>query len=128
MIVVPNSRPHGADITNVSELAHDLEHQADHLQKMVEHIAKARQVKEWDSERRKACLSKAVAIALPESKGVAAAEHVARASAGYVEAMRLLQRDLYEAEKVLLDYETTKIKWETARSLLSVHKAMINEL
>lgn len=111
----------------IAELMMRLAEAAEELEEMVEAVAKARQINTWDSERRRAALSKQVAPLLG-TNGVSAAEHLARASSEYVNAMRLLQVDLYEAEKTLARYETVKCRWESARSILSAQRAIAGNL
>lgn len=115
------------DVNDIAAIQQQLEASRDELAGMVDAVAKAKQIKEWDAERRRAALSKQVAPLLA-TMGVAAAEHSARASAGYVEAMRILQLDLYTAEKALAQYESAKCKWESARSILSMQRAIAGNL
>lgn len=111
------------DVNDVEKVISQLEAARSELEGMVDAVGKSKQVKEWDAERRRAALSKYVAPLLATS-GVSAAEHVARASKEYVDAMRILQLDLYTAEKTLAQYEAIKCKWESARSILSMQKAI----
>lgn len=115
------------DAHEIERVITALETSRDELSEMTNLVGKARQINSWDSERRRAALSKSVAPLLP-NMGVAAAEHTARASKEYVEAMRLLQKDLYEAEKVLAEYDACKTRFEAARSILSVQKSMMQNI
>lgn len=115
------------DIHDVTKITYELESARDELAGMVDDVGKAKQVKEWDSERRKAALAKYVSPLLASSS-VSAAEHTARASEGYIEAMRVLQRDLYDAERTLAQYEAIKCKWESARSILGMQRALAGNL
>jgi len=115
------------DADEINRIVTALEVARDELSGMTSAVGKARQINSWDSERRRAALSRAVAPLLA-TNGVSAAEHLARASEGYVEAMRILQRDLYDAEKTLAEYEAVKTRWESARSVLSIQKAIAGNL
>lgn len=115
------------DLHEIIRITGQLESARDELAGMTDAVGKSKQIKEWDSERRRAALSKHVAPLLA-SMGVSAAEHVARASEGYVEAMRILQRDLFDAEKSLAQYEAVKCRWESARSILSIQRAIAGNL
>lgn len=115
------------DVNDVEHIICQLEASRAELEKMTDAVGKAKQVREWDSERRRAALSKNVAPLLANN-GVSAAEHIARASVEYVNAMRLLQVDLYTAEKTLAEYEAVKCKWESARSILSMQKAIAGNI
>lgn len=123
---LPESYPQH-DYGDIAVIQQKLMEASDELAAMVDEVAKARQVKEWDSERRKAALSLQVAPLLV-SGSAAAAEHQARASEPYHKAMHALGLDLYAAEKSILKYETTRIKWESARSLLSIAKTITDRI
>lgn len=115
------------DAHDVERIISQLEQSRDELAGMVEEVGRAKQIKEWDAERRRAALSKQVSPLLANT-GVSAAEHIARASTEYVNAMRLLQTDLFMAEKTLARYEAVKCKWESARSILSMQRAIAGNL
>lgn len=123
---LPESYPQ-RDYSDIAQIQQALMEASDELSRMTDEVAKARQVKEWDSERRKAALSCQVAPMLGEGSA-AAAEHKARASDAYHKAMHALSTDLYAAEKAILKYETTRIRWESARSLLSIAKTITNTI
>lgn len=116
-----------SDFSDILRITAELESARDELGRMADQVAKAKQIREWDSERRRAALSREVAPLLV-SMGVSAAEHSARASESYVNAMRLLQRDLYEAEQMLAKYEAVKCRWESARTMASLQKAIAGNL
>lgn len=111
------------DIHDMARVMLRLEDAAAELASMTDDVAKARQINTWDSERRRAALSKCVAPLLA-TNGVSAAEHIARAMPEYVNAMRLLQTDLYEAEQTIAKYEAIKCKWESARSIMSMQRTI----
>lgn len=94
---------------------------SDELCRMSDDVAKARQVREWDSERRKAALSSQVAPLLA-TLSVSSAEHSARADVRYHSIMARLQLELLSAEKVITRWEALKIKWDSLRSCLSSSK------
>lgn len=94
---------------------------------MAQEVAKARQVREYDSDRRKRCLALAMKPFL-EDGSAAAAEALARASEEYQKSMKQLGNELVAAEKVIADYEATKIQWESARSLLAMQRDMTRNL
>lgn len=115
------------DIHDITKITVELESSRDELASMVDAVGAAKQVKEWDGERRRAALSKQVAPFLTDH-GVSAAEHMARATDGYINAMRLLQRDLFDAERTLAQYEAIKCRWESARSILGMQRALAGNL
>jgi len=109
------------DYGDIASFQRQMMEASDELSSMTEEVAKAKQIKEWDSERRRAALSVQVAPLLI-GNAVSASEHIARASSPYHSAMRELQLDLFSAEKTLARYEAVKCKWESARSILSMAK------
>lgn len=109
------------DWTDLTCASRELERCVRELCGMTDAVANARQIKEYDSDRRKRALSVAMAsIADPASN--ADAEHRARASVGYSDAMKRLAHEYTAAERVLLAYEAAKIKSEALRTIISLHK------
>lgn len=116
------------DYSSIEELSKRLVESANAIGEMYERVAKARQAKEYDSDRKKRALSLGVHDHIKEGMSAAAAEHAARASDSYGELMKQIGKDLLTAELTIAEYEATKIKWETARSILSVHKHIAGNL
>lgn len=117
-----------ADYSSIEAISQRLIEASNALSEMVEGVAKARHVREYDSDRRKRALSSSVTDFLKAGDSAAAAEHNARASTAYAEAMKGLARDLTAAEQTVAEWESVKIRWETARSLLSVQKSLVTNL
>jgi hypothetical protein len=88
-------------------------------------VAMARQVTEFSTERRKSALSRIVVEHLNTDCSSAEAEHRARADKRFAVDCQLIMRQTAAAEEVLLAYELSKNKFESARSILSVRRAMI---
>jgi hypothetical protein len=86
-------------------------------------VGKAKQIREWDGERRKVALAKHVAPLLPKMSA-SAAEHTARASEAYINLIKILQRELMDAEQTIARYEAIKCKWESARSIMSMQRTI----
>lgn len=117
-----------ADYSTIEAISERLIESSDVLGHMADKVAKARQVREYDSDRRKRALSCSVADFLKSGESATAAEHKARASDSYAEMMKSRGAELAAAEAVILEWEAAKIKWETARSLLSVQKSLVAHL
>lgn len=117
-----------ADYSTIEAISERLIESSEALGAMADAVAKARQVREYDSDRRKRALSCAVADFLKAGESATAAEHHARASESYAEMMKTRGKDYAEAEAVITEWEAAKIKWETARSLLSVQKSLVANL
>lgn len=98
------------------------------LAAMSDGIADAKQIKEYDSDRRKRVLASIMAEFLESGESAAAAECKARASKYYVEQLLELGVQLRDALRVIEKAEALHIKWESARSLLSVEKAKLGLL
>lgn len=117
-----------ADYSDTLELQRKLTESADAIQAMSHDVAMAKQVREYDGDRRKRCLAVAALPFLRAGNSSAAAETEARASQAYADAMKALGNQLVEADKILANLEALKIQFEVARSLLSLQKAAISHL
>lgn len=117
-----------ADFSETLEMQQKLTWAADAMTAMAGEVAVARQVREYDGDRRKRCLALAAIPLLKSGASSAAADTEARASEVYSEAMKQLGNQLVAAEKVIATWEATKVQWESARSLLSMSKATFQNL
>ena len=117
-----------ADYSDIAAISQKMVEASEAIAALVERTAAARQVREYDSERRRGALSRAVVPFLDQGESATAAEHKARASTGYSAAMRLLGCQLQVAEEVMAEYDSHKIRFECARSLLSIQKSLVTNL
>lgn len=118
-----------ADYSSIEAISARLIEASNALGELAERVAKAKQCREYDSDRRKRALSCAVSDFLKQGeKSATAAEHHARASESYAEMMKSRGKELADAEAVISEWDALKIKWETARSLLSVQKSIVANL
>ena len=117
-----------ADYSTIEGISRALALASDELANMADAVARARQIRDYDSDRRKRALSLAVRDFLSEGDSATSAEHKARSSDSYQEMMKQTGMDLIRAEKTIADYDACKIRWETARSLLSVQKQIVGNL
>lgn len=125
---IPQQR-HAADYSDVLALQRKLTQAADKLSQMAGNVAMARHVTTFDSDRRKRALAMAAAPLLASGQSsAAAAETIARSSPEYQAAMTELGKQYTSAEKVLVEYETTKLQWETARSLIAFQRDLSKNL
>lgn len=111
------------DLHDINHISDQLESARAELSAMADVVGKARQIKEWASERRKVALAKHAAPLLSKM-AVSAAEHVARASQPYLDLIKILQRELTEAEQTIAKYDAIKCKWESARSIMSMQRTI----
>jgi len=118
-----------ADYSTVEAISRRLVESSHALAEMVERVAKARQCRDYDGDRRKRALSISVRDILNNGDMAnAAAEHMARSSEGYGEAMKMIGKDLLTAEETIAEWDAVKLQWETARSLLSIQKAIAGNI
>lgn len=127
---IPNQQPqrHAADFSDVAALQKRLMQSADKLSSMAGSVAQARQVREYDGDRRKRCLAVAALPLLTAGASSAAADTEARASEPYAASMKQLGVELVAAEKVIAEWDATRIQVECARSLLSMVKSQMSNL
>ena len=121
-----------AQVPDWSDLANNMreaERLSIKLTSMVESMADARMVIEFDTERRKSALSRAVIAAFKSgADSTSRAEHEARSSVQFEEDMRTLAKHYAAAERVRLDYETTRIRLEVLRSSQSTLREQFKEI
>jgi hypothetical protein len=117
-----------ADYSDTLELGRRLFDASEALAAMTGEVAVARQVVEYDSDRRRRVLAIAAAPLIAAGASVSAADAEARASATYQTAMKQLGLEYIEAQKVLTTWEANKIRFEAARSMLSAQKEVMKNL
>ena len=117
-----------ADFSDCAEVQKRLTHAADAISAMAHRVAQARQIKEFENDRRKRALAIWTLPFLKAGDSSAAAETAARAGEGYKTDMTKLAGELVAAEKVLVEYEAMKIQWESARSLLALQRDAMRQL
>lgn len=109
------------DLYNATKEADRL---SNNLMGMVDELADARMIIEYDGERRKAALSRAVLIAFKGGADSSArAEHEARASVRFEEDLRELSKAYAQADKSRLIFENTKIRLDVLRTIISAEKS-----
>jgi hypothetical protein len=113
------------DAHDYAELQTRLVGAADALAAMTKDVASARQIVEYDSDRRKRALAVAALPFLVAEYSSSAADTSARASDTYAKAMAKLAGEFRTAQEVIAEWEAKKILFETSRSLLSAHKITI---
>lgn len=95
---------------------------------MAGRVAQARQIREYDGDRRKRALAVWALPFLKAGESASAADISARASEGYKSDMYALALALQAAEKTIMEFEAMKIQWESARSLLSLQRETVRNL
>lgn len=106
------------DYSTIEAISERLIEAAEQLAAMNERVALARQVREYSGDRLKRSLALAVREFLHEGSATAA-ETKGRASVAYGEALVQQAEQFSEAERIIAEHDAARIKWESARSLLS---------
>lgn len=97
------------------------------LSGMIEKVAQARTVLEFNSDRQKTCFSKAVLRAFKAgATSTAQAEHQGKADAAFAAEMTGLVTNYKAAEMVRTEFEVVKIQLDAIRTLISAQKATLN--
>lgn len=120
--------PSVSDWSDVAMLQKKMADTCDTINQMAGDVGLARHVLEYDSDRRKRALARAMVPALAGGDSAAKAEAEARASEPYTKELNQLAKDHQNAEQVITAWEASKLQWETARSLLSMQKESIRHL
>jgi hypothetical protein len=125
-MISQTSKHEPPDMDDLYRVSREADRLSQKLISLRDELADARMVLEYDSERRKSALSRAVLAAFKAgADSTSRAEHEARSSAKYEEDMRLLSQHYAKAEQIRLDFETTKIRLEVLRSMLSTQRSLI---
>ncbi len=95
---------------------------------MVDEIAKARQVKEFSSDRMKRALALSVREFLAAGDSAAASETKGRASVAYGEAIEELSKQFEAAESVISRWTAVQARFDASRSILSSLRAIAGNL
>jgi hypothetical protein len=95
---------------------------------MTSDVGAARQIREYDGDRRKRSLALVAATFLEAGETGTAADTKARASDVYLTELRKLAKESRAAEVTLAEYEAAKLRFESARSVLSLAKTLAAQL
>jgi hypothetical protein len=98
------------------------------LEEMAHDVADAKTVKEFSSDRVKRAFSVQVASFLEAGDSGVAAEHKARASKEYGTHLHDLAEQYKTALRIIEEHDALKVKFESARSILSTEKAKMGLL
>lgn len=88
----------------------------------------ARQILEFSSDRRKQALARAMSAPLKGGAAAIKAEMEARNDSAYAAELNQLGKQHCAAEQTMTRWESLKIKWECARSLISMQKEAVRHL
>lgn len=114
------------DSDTIAKAQRQMNNAALELVKMANDVADAKTIKEFSSDRLKRAFSVEVSRCLDAGTGVGAAEHQARASKEYGTSLHDLSEQYKAAMRVIEQHDATKVKFESARSILSTEKAKMS--
>jgi len=117
-----------SDFTDIKKVSERLRNANNALHEIVPEVAKARQIKEFASDRRKALLARCTAPFLEAGDSVASAEAKARANDSYKTELEILAAQYQFAEHTLAKYSALQATFDAARSLLSMSKETFKQL
>ena len=123
----PEQPPAKADFSTVESVQRELVDASDVIASMTSEVASARTIREFASDRRK----RALALATREfvvGNSATAAEALGRGSMAYGEALDAQAKELENAERVIAENEAARIRWESARSVLSSLRAIASNV
>src|SRR5437763_16134255 len=92
------------------------------LNTMAPALGLAKQVVEYDSDRRKMILAKVMAPLIGRGETAVAAEAIGRSEPLYLQELDNLARQYKDAQTVIATFRATEASFEAARSLLSMQK------
>lgn len=117
--------PHSlADWSDCAAIQKRMVESVEEMQRIAPEVGMAKHVLEYDSDRRKQALSRAMRAALAGGESAAKAEAEARASDGYAKELSQLGVEHKMAEQTVMEWEASKLLWETSRSLLSMQREL----
>lgn len=120
--------PDVSDWSEIASLQARMAETVTAMAQMAADVGMARHVTNYDSDRRKRALSRAMAAALAGGESAAKAEAEARASESYGKELAQLGKEDAAAEQTIMEWDALKIVWESCRSLLSLQKETAKHL
>ncbi len=111
-----------SDWQDVTDLQRRMTEAVDSINAMAGDVGMAKHVIEYDSDRRKKALSRAMLPALMGGDSAAKAEATARASELYSRELEVLGKEHVIAMQTVSEFEALKLLWQTAQSLLAMQR------
>lgn len=117
-----------ADWSDVASLQQRMVETVQAMSVLAPEVGLARHVLEYDNDRRKQALARAMKAPLAGGESAAKAEAEARSNEAYAKEINMLSTQHTAAEQTVTQWESLKLKWETSRSLLSMQKETVRHL
>lgn len=124
MNIQANINP-AADWSDTAALQQRLHEAAERIQAMAGDVGLAKHVIEYDSDRRKRALARAMGPGLAGGASAAKADAEARASEPYAKELEVLAKQHAAALQQVQEHDAAKVAWETARSLLAMLREQV---
>ena len=116
------------DHTETERIAERMKSSTRKLHALTAQVGGAKQIREYDSDRRKNLLAKYVMISLKEGFSATASETIGRANPAYQAELENLGDQLQAAEMTIAQWTAEQSSFEAARSLLSFSKETMRNL
>jgi hypothetical protein len=116
------------DNHDISQVETRLKDATRRLHQLAPQVGAAKQIRQFDTDRRKNLLAKYVVRALKEGHSATAAEAYGRSDEAYQTELAVMSREYEASEKTLAIWEAEQCSFEAARSLLSMMKESLKVL
>lgn len=113
-----------ADWSDVEALQRKMARMAEDMAILAPDVGRAKHVIQFNGDRCKQALARAMRAPLAGGDSAAKAEAEARASEPYAKELSQLSLEHKNAEEILMAWEASKIAWETARSLMAMQRQL----
>ncbi len=116
------------DQSEISTIEQRLKSSTKRLHALSAQVGAAKQVRNYDADRRKNLLAKYVVRYLEAGESATAAEQYARADGAYQSELEFLAKGHESAEQTIAEWDAEFASFEAARSLLSMQKETMRTL
>ena len=117
-----------SDWSDVAALQQRLAESVEAMSRMAAAVGMAKHVLEYDGDQRKRALARAMAPALAGGASAAKAEVEGRTSETYAKELAVLAKAHQSAATQIVEWEVTKLQWQTAQSLLAMQRESVKRL
>jgi hypothetical protein len=114
-----------SDFEDIRKLQKRLEDTRNTLHRLAPLVGVAKQIRDYDSDRRKNLLAMNMVSFLKAGHSATSAEAMARADSAYEMGFDGIARQRQDAEKTIAEWDAAFASYEAARSILSVWKETV---
>ena len=116
------------DNRDIAEVEQRLKSCSLNLHRLAPQVGAAKQIRQYDTDRRKNLLAKYVVRSLKAGESATAAEAYGRADGAYQAELEALSKQYEGAERTIAEWDSEQASFEAARSLLSMAKETLKTL